>query len=295
MNATPIDAAAVVAGRVEVCGVGWVKPTAEGGADPAFLACSQMATTTRDPRVCALAFRSCGASEPESCALLNARRWAQLDADNGEPWLFLRNEATRHKEREQADEALFHIGAAARVDDRYFAIPGVVARRAGNSDIDLPAAHVLAIHALGGMAAQSMPLLAVSRACRGPALADANRRQRCDASEAHVDAVAALHNASFESLLTRVPDPLQWSSGRATSMLDRLARQAVVGEAQSARQWIEAGGSTLERYTARETERRRRLAEELARAASASVAASVGEAAVPAASTPYSATPPPAR
>lgn len=393
MNATQIDPGADTAGRVEVCGVGWVKPTAEGGADPAFLArlpaidaagrrlmaslasrgdeferaaalwlqmldpslgatsiqeqpsgcegeacafgeqartvsaafrdqLAQMATTTRDPRVYALAFRSCGLSEAGSCALLNARRWAQLDADNGEPWLFLLEEATRHKDRERADEALFHIGAAARVDDRYFAIPGAVARRAGNSDIDLLAAHVLAIHALGGMAARSMPLLTVLRACRGPALADANRRQRCDAvasalaergdnllmasvgadigrqlgwSEARVDTVAALYDAAFQSLRIRMPDPLQWSCGRATSMLDRLARQAVVGEAQFARQWIEASGSTVERYTARETERRRRSAGERARAASASAASSAGEAAVSAASTPYSATPPPAR
>jgi hypothetical protein len=289
---------------------------------------AQMATTTRDPRAYALAFKTCRLGpEAGSCALLNARRWAQLDADNGEPWLFLFNDAMTRKEREQADEALFRIGAAPHVDDRYFAVAGLLARRAGGTDTDLLAAHELAIESLGVMAAQAMPpLQAIMGACRGSSLSDANRRQRCDAAaasmaeradtllhasigavigrrlawpEARIDAVAALSSASNESLLTREADSLQWSCRRAASVLDRFARQGAVGEVGFAREWIAASGSTVERYAAKEAEQRRRRAEDRARASNTSVlaaalAASEAGASEPAA-TQYSATPPPAR
>jgi len=289
---------------------------------------AQRATTTRDPRTYAIAFKTCRLTpEVGSCALLNARRWAQLDSDNGEPWLFLFNEATTRKDREQADEALFRLGEAARVEDRYFAVAGLLARRAGSTDTGLLAAHELAIESLGGMAAQAMaPLQAITVACRGPSLGDANRRQRCDAvasamaersdvlvyaaigaamgrrlgwPQARTDAVAALSSASNESLLAREPDPLQWSCPRAASVLDRFARQGVVGEVGFAREWIAASGSTVERYAAKESEQRRRRAEDLTRAANtavlaAALAASDASASEPSA-TPYSATPPPAR
>ena len=263
---------------------------------------AQGATTTRDPRAYALAYKTCRPTpEAGSCALLGARRWAQLDGDNGEPWLFLFNEATARRDRDQADEALFRLGAAARVEDRYFAIAGLLARHAGETETGLLAAHELALESLGGMAAHAMPpLQTVLGACRGSSLVDANRRQRCDAVASalaersdtlgyasigaamgrrlgwpppRTDAVAALSSASTESLLTREADPLQWSCGRAASVLDRFARQRVVGEVRFAREWIEASGSTVEAYAAKEAERRRRRADDLARSANTSVLA----------------------
>ncbi len=263
---------------------------------------AQAATTTRDPRAYALAFKACRAApEAGGCALLSARRWAQIDIDNGEPWLFLFNEATARKDREQADEALFRLGSAARVEDRYFAIAGLLAGRAGETDMGLLAAHELALESLGGMAAQATPpIQTVLAACRGPSLVDANRRQRCDAvasalaersdtllyasigaamgrrlgwPPARTDAIAALSSASTESLLMREADPLQWSCARAASMLERFARQGAVGEVRFVREWIEASGSTVERYAAREAERRRRRADDLARSANTSVLA----------------------
>jgi hypothetical protein len=263
---------------------------------------AQKATTTRDPRTYALAFKACRpAPEAASCALLNARRWAQLDADNGEPWLFLFTEASARKDREQADEAFFRIGTVGRIEDRYFAIAGVLARHAGDTDAGLLAAHELALESINGMGTQATPpLQAIIGACRGPSLADANRRQRCDAvasalaersdvllyasigaaigrrlgwPAARTDAVAALSSASNESLLTREADPLQWSCRHAASVLERFARQGFVGEVGYAREWITASGSTLERYAAKESDPRRRRADDLARAANTSVLA----------------------
>ncbi|MEP7140668.1 MAG: hypothetical protein ABI745_13635 [Caldimonas sp.] len=263
---------------------------------------AQAAMTTRDPRVYALAFKTCRAApEGGGCVLLSARRWAQLDIDNGEPWLFVANEAMARKDREQADEALFRLGAAARVEDRYFAVAGLLAGRAGEKDTGLLAAHELALESLGGMAAQATPpLQSVLTACRGPSLVDANRRQRCDAvasalaersdtllyasigaamgrrlgwSPARTDAIASLSSASTQSLFTREADPLQWSCARVARMLERFARQGAVGEVRFAREWIEASGSTVEAYAAREAERRRRRADDLARSANTSVLA----------------------
>lgn len=265
---------------------------------------AQVATTTRDPRAYALAYKSCRAApEVGGCALLSVRRWAQLDTDNGEPWLFLYSDATARKDREQADEALFRLGTAARVEDRYFAVAGLLAGAAGKADTSLLAAHQLALESLGGMAAQSMPpLQTVLAACRGPSLVDVGRRQRCDAvasslaersdtllhasvgaaigrrlgwPPARTDAIAALSSASTESLLTREADQPQWSCARAASGLERFARQGTLGEVRFAREWIVASGTTVEAYAAREAERRRRRADDLARSTNTSMLAEV--------------------
>jgi len=383
-------------GEVEVCGLGWVVPTADNVVDPAVLArmpgledagrvlmasmassadefdraalvwlrmlepslgveppseqpaacegeacafsaqtatmsagfleqLARAATTTRDPRVYALAFRACRSSQVGSCALVNARRWAQLDTGNGDPWLYVVDEAAARKDVAQVDEALFRLGAASRVDMRYFAIPGAIAQHAEPTDTGRQAANVLAIVSLGGMAALPLPALqAVTRVCRDVDLIDANRRQRCEAaasalaersdtilyasvgstmgrrlgwSESRIDATPALSRALTESLPTRAPDPLEWSCKRIESMLARLSRQGVVGETGYAREWIEASGTTFARYAAQEHERRRLDAEAYAIAASAARAAASAarDATASETSTPYSAVPPPAR
>ena len=289
---------------------------------------AQQATTTRDPRTYALAFKTCRpAPDAGSCALLNARRWAQLDADNGEPWLFLFSDASMRKDREQADEALYRIGTAGRIEDRYFAIAGLLARHAGTGDAGLLAAHELALESINGMGVQATPpLQSIVAACRGQSLSDANRRQRCDAvaaalaersdvllyaaigatigrrlgwPAARTEAVGALSSASNESLLAREADPQQWSCRRAASVLERFARQGFVGEVGYAREWITASGSTVERYAAKESDLRRRRADDLARAANTSVLAGALAAGDTAASepaaTPTSAGPQPLR
>lgn len=284
---------------------------------------AQRATTTRDPRAYAMAFKTCRLTlEAGSCALLNARRWAQLDADNGDPWLYVLDEAATRKDSAQVEEAMFRLGAASRVDMRYFAVPRALAQHADPTDAGHQAANLLTVVSLGGMAALPFPAFQVmTRACQGFELSDANRRQRCEAAASalaersdtvfyasigasmgrrlgwgasRTDAVAALSSALQESLPTLGADPLQWSCVSVASMLERLSRQGVVGETGFAREWIRASGTTFERYAAQEPERRRRRAEAFAIAASAARAAAsaAGDtgASEPAA-TPYSATP----
>ena len=275
---------------------------------------ARTATTTSDPRIYAMAFKTCAKPlAAASCALLNARRWAQLDGDNGEPWIFLLDEASTRKDRQQAEEALFHIAAAARVADRIFAVPGVLAVRPATSDAMRLAANSLAVDALGLASAEALPLQAVAGACRGPALADANRRQRCEAiatalvdrsdtlllaavgvtlgrglgwPQARLDTVAALAIASRESL-PREAALLPWvSCSGVEAFLGRLARQSVVGEDRYAREWIQARGMTVERYAAQQAELRRRPAETLAREANTALLAGAPRDAETAASVP---------
>jgi hypothetical protein len=325
--------------RVDVCGLGWVDPAlldrmpALVGArarlleslassddgferaaslwlktiDPASTTLAadfheqlaRSASTTHDPRVYALAFKSCAkTSDAPSCALLSARRWAQLDADNGEPWLFLFDEATTRRDRQQAEDALFHLGAAPRFDDRQFAVAGLLAARPAGPDVLLLAATQLATDAIGLASAEVLPLQTVVIACRGLSLVDLNRRQRCDAvaaaladrsdtllvasvgstlgrglgwPQARLDAIGALSSARAESL----PPDAGSSFGscrRLAAWLDRLAHQSVVGEARLAREWIESRGMSVEGYAARQAELRRSASEMLARASDSPLA-----------------------
>ncbi len=275
---------------------------------------ARSATTTRDPRVYALAFKMCTKTlDTGSCALLSARRWAQLDGSNGVPWIFLFDEATTRKDRQQAEEALFHLATAARVDDRFFAVPGLLASRAGGSDMELLTVNELVTEAIGLAAAEFPPLQTVANACRGPALLDDNRNQRCDAVASaladrsdtlwfasvgaaigrrlgwpsiRTEAIAALSAASIESLPTQETSSLRWTCRQTADALERYRRQGVVGEVRYAREWIEASGTSVERYALKQAEMRRRQADALARAANISVLATATAASDAVASAP---------
>ncbi len=237
---------------------------------------AQQATTTQDARVYALAFKSCERSrEAGSCALLNARRWAQVDVDNGEPWMYLHDEASARKDRQAAEDALFHLGIAPRIESRFFDVPGLLARRRADGDMGLLAANGLAVRAMGMSSAWSVPIRSILEACSDEAVVDSVRRQRCDAvatalvdrsdsmlyasmgarigqrvgwPAARSDAVAVLSSANAESMPTQASDPSQWTCGEMAQVFDRIKRQAVVGEPGYAREWIQSGGRTFERY-----------------------------------------------
>jgi hypothetical protein len=115
------------ADAVDVCGYGWVTQDAFEGiqaearkaADNVFgrlkakLAASRderesavglylqgstdklvrMASGSRDPQVYALAFLSCNYATAGPCALLSAAQWAEIEPDNGLPWLLVASSA----------------------------------------------------------------------------------------------------------------------------------------------------------------------------------------------------------
>jgi hypothetical protein len=274
---------------------------------------AHQATTTSDARLYAVAFRACRRAPADgSCALLSAAQWARVDEGNGEPWLFILDEAAARGDRSMVDEALYRIGSAARFDDRYFAVTGRAVAQAGSSDVDLMAARALTIGLEGVAAAQWLPLQRLTEACGGAALADANRSQLCDAVAAtlaersdstlltaigasigqrvgwpveRVVAVRALRLALLDSR-SAVPDA-QPNSGESYScagvrvVLARLARLAELGEPQLARDWMQASGKGFESFAAvaREQEARRSAraaenAEQRSSAAAASASAS---------------------
>jgi hypothetical protein len=262
---------------------------------------ARQATTTDDPRLYALAFRQCTRASSGSCTLLSAAQWAHLDTGNGEPWLFVLDDAAARGDRAMVDEALYRIGSAARFDDRYFAPTAAVAAAAGPSDADLMAAHLLTTGLSGVAAAQWLPLQRFD-ACKGAELDDANRRQVCDAvaasladrsdsmllaslggrigerlgwAEERTAAVRALGLALAESW-SAIPDlhgHMSYSCDGVRASLARLGRMAAVGEPQATRDWIAASGKSLESFVLRAREESRRAAAASAAAATSTASA----------------------
>lgn len=273
-----------------------MKGGSESAADSALLdQLARLAVTSDDPRVYALAYRVCGrAPAAGSCALLSAAQWARVDAGNGEPWLFVLDAAAARGDRAQVEEALHRIGTAPRFDDRYQGVAGPIIARAGSSDSDLVAADILMTHAIGVAAALPLPLQRLTQACRETTLADANRRQLCDAvatalaerSDSIVlssiganigkrvgwplERVIAVRALSVALAETWAPDPgadprpePSYSCAVVRATLDRVDRLAQVGEPEVARDWIAAKHKPFEAYAsaAREQEARRSAVE----------------------------------
>ncbi|MEO6363122.1 MAG: hypothetical protein ABIO71_07820 [Caldimonas sp.] len=247
-------------------------------------ALARLALGTDDPRLYGLAYRHCTPAPYAGwCASLNASRWAQLDAGNAMPWLFILDEATRRKERAAQDEALFRMSRATRFDDRTFAIPGLISAHAGTSDAQAAAALQLSIEAIGLSAAQSAPLQHVSQACRGRPLDDANRRQVC------ADVAESMTGRTDSVLLRMIGIGIGRSVGWPAERLDalrgeasawiaaaaeveafpeslgcaavgrlnrRMVRQGVIGELEGLRELLASNGGSTEPFVNAERERR---------------------------------------
>lgn len=287
---------------------------------------ASLAMTTTDPRVYALAVKTCGTSRPGSCALLNTAQWARLDADNAEPWLYVLEEAGQRKDRALMEEALHRLGTAVRFEARPSLIDALVAERAGPADIDQLAAFVIGVEVAGVNAAQSLPLIGFMNVCNSASLKDANRRQECDAAASvltersdslliaslgagigrrlgwpaeRIAAIKGLAAAASESLPFDPSVVNPYACVNMKLLLLRVVHQAQVGEVQAARDWIAAKGWTIDEYVRlREAQRQRSetAAPHVVAAGSAPASALAG-ATLEAASapSPYSSAPPPAR
>jgi hypothetical protein len=299
------------------------------GAGPGNLAAveplAQQAVTTADPRVYALAFRLCTRfPEQGSCARIGAAQWARIDAGNAAPWMFVLDEAAARNDRALTDEALYRIGSAARFEDRALTPAASIVAHAGTSASDLVAAQALAIRAAGITTAFPAPLQRFAQACSTATLADANRRQSCDA------VAATLSDRSDSVMLAQVGAGIgrrvgwsldrvvairaesvalaeRWSSvsgaaspsGVALSCegvrgtLARIDESARLGEPQATRAWMKASGQPYEAYAriAREQEAKR-AASEADNALRQSTPPPRDE---PSPVSPYSSAPPPTR
>lgn len=153
---------------------------------------AQRAATTSDPRVYALAYRTCQGLAPEvaaampsqsggSCASLTARRWVELDPGNGVPWLFVYWQASESGDATAQQEALTQMASSSRFQDRMHAAAGAIAAHASHDDDDLAADYDLSVRAFQMAAGQFDPINPLLEACGDKAAGDANRAQQCQA------------------------------------------------------------------------------------------------------------------
>ena len=138
-----------------------------------------MAASTADPRVYALAFRTCSRSTDAACQSLGARRWASLDPGNAVPWLFLLNDAEKAGDASGQQEAWFHVANSARFDEQFYSRLQPILSATGDNPDDQRAAEIISVTGIGIAAAEPIDVGALTRGCRGAALADANRVQLC--------------------------------------------------------------------------------------------------------------------
>ena len=138
-----------------------------------------MAASTTDPRVYALAFRTCSGSGEAACQALSARRWAALDPGNAVPWLFLLNDAERARDASGEQEAWFHVAASTRFDEQFYSRLQPILFAAGDAPDDQRAAEALSVMGIGISAAEPIGFGPLLKGCRDAAHADANRAQLC--------------------------------------------------------------------------------------------------------------------
>lgn len=140
---------------------------------------ASMAASTNDPRIYALAFPLCRDSTENGCYALSARRWAEADAGNAEPWEYLLDEAVLREDVSGQEEALFHIARSARADQRSLMPVTAITAAADRNGGDAAVPYVLSVMAIGTSAAQFEPLWVMSSLCRPKERSNANRAQLC--------------------------------------------------------------------------------------------------------------------
>ncbi len=138
-----------------------------------------MAASTHDPRLYALALRTCWRRQSQECQSLSARRWSELEPDNAMPWLMMLDEAVLQQDISGFQEALYHAAHARHLAERAQAPLQAIVDVASDDPASLAAARSLAIEAIGIAAAQVGP--ATIMACREATPEDANSWQECTA------------------------------------------------------------------------------------------------------------------
>lgn len=264
----------------------------------------RMALSGNDPRVYALALHVCAGAlrQVGACQLLSVAQWARLDPDNAAPWFAMLAAAKAANDPAAQDEALHHIATAKRSDQGHFAIPAAALAATPAGEDSTVAVWLLAAEALGLQAAVALPSYQpIVTFCKGPALLDANRRQTCSAiAETMVERSDTLIERMIGTVIGR---QLGWPAERVDQLsgettdymttafaateptnascapfrrdLDRIRRQAVIGETGALRESVAASGKTPAAFIRQERasqEQRRQGAANSARLAPASAA-----------------------
>lgn len=153
--------------------------------EPNSNALAQMAMHTRDPNVYALGFHSC-AKLPNAkqgfCAQINARRWTQLDPQNGSAWLYALNERTNSSGAIASGElnnVLYYFSQSKRFDVGMNSVAQFLQLSMQNNSSELN--FNLKILAVGAYNQFALPAYTpLMKACKKEQLQLANRRQVCE-------------------------------------------------------------------------------------------------------------------
>lgn len=203
-----------------------------------MLKLAALATQTKDPAVYAQALAACNVGRLYSvpvdaaCSQLSLTRWAQLDPDNMEPWLQLAGQAAQQKnELAWLDAAMRAAQVSRRSTYRETPAQRVSALvTANSSDAELFAA-TEGVASLQVQAIQQWrDPWAWIQPCSKAKVADANRRQTCEALAHNVLKNAASLNDNLEALMLGKylgwPQEKVQSISREHSILQHLALQS---------------------------------------------------------------------
>lgn len=188
---------------------------------------ARLAADTRDPVVYALAMRRCGAASGAAmttatattnagaCQLLSLEQWTTVDPDNAVPWLI---QAERAPHGDVA-EAMFRVSRAKQIKTYWAALLPLVmgAQPAGVSPLDRS---LMAVDLVGLQAAWPIPQGGVPQFCSATALADANRRETCEAiTELLVSRSDAL---VYTTVGLGLAQRLGWPADRVAALRDEI-------------------------------------------------------------------------
>jgi hypothetical protein len=169
-------------GKAESCGRGMTAPSAEQAAAIQG-SLVRLASSGRNPQAYALAFQSCGyrtgPGAEGSCALLSAERWAQIEPDNGVPWLLLASTAQAANDLAGRDTAVVRASAARRFDAHLPNFLGLL--QSPQIQAETPQIRAALAEDLLGLETTrpAMPYSAFLRFCNYPSTADTGRLKVC--------------------------------------------------------------------------------------------------------------------
>lgn len=158
--------------------------TAPGAVDAVI----QDALASSDPRIYSLAAHACvdaearsgplidGPPPPASCQSLNPRYWASIDPDNGVPWTLVYEEARVAGDAAAKVDAVAHLAAATRFEDRPFIAAAAVLKRASANPDEVAALDDLAERGLWLNHFVQMPV----SECRSASSVDFPFRAQCE-------------------------------------------------------------------------------------------------------------------
>lgn len=182
----------------------------------------RLATSTKDAAAYALAVAHCrGVARGDAkgpCALLSVERWAQLDPDNGAPWLFILDAALARKDSAARDEALHRVAQSRRIayasDDLFRGVHDLIA------GLSTPQEWLaVSVDAMGIWAALPFPgYLSLMQACSPKETTDMNRRVVC-AQVAQV-LLANERNLLGHSIAVRIAENAGLSVDRVRALKD---------------------------------------------------------------------------